>query len=822
MEMLKNISFKYKMIFGGIAAVLIPFLVAGIIIYVQLSRSLLEMAEEKSVHTVEDISRSISARLGQEIKLVSAIAAGPDITDASKTGDYRTAERELKAIHERIGERYFTILLADKSGTIRADAVFAQQIGVNILDRDYFQKAREGRASVAGPFLSRGPATPGEAIIVVCAPIELNGEFYGIVGLPFNIEFIMHIISRENSGQTGCAYLINSEGLVLVHPRKELNLQQRLLDLPHTEGIEEILLSKKSGTASYRFEGAEKIAGLAPVPLTAWTVVFAQSKDEIMSPVNGILSAIFISGIMFLFAIILIIIVFSSKVSTPVQKMTEMLKQLTRHSTEIILQIGLDRKILFANRAYEKIAGLREKNIIGTEPDLDNFNDIPAKVIWESLEKGIPWSGRITIKGGTQGTPEAVTLEVMLLPVRDDRGVVKGYLEIGRDVTAELRFEKRLQQSQKLEAIGTLAGGIAHDFNNILGGIFGYAELSLVNKTSVSETEKYTRQIIKASERARDLVSQILTFSRKTEVELKPLLPKTVIREALRLLRASTPAMIDIESKITGNSAIMADPTQMHQVIMNLFTNGVHAIGEKAGTIKLELNDFMVDEDFIRMHPGLRTGKHVIIRISDTGCGIDPENMDRLFEPFFTTKQQGEGTGLGLSVVHGIVKGLGGIVTAYSEIGKGTVFHVIIPCIETENSELDQKDSVIKRGTERIAFVDDEIAIAETMESLLENLGYKVTAFTDGMEALNAIKANPNDFDVLITDYSMPRITGLEITTNLNEAGITIPVILTSGYFGKDMESAARDAGISELITKPMNTYELAGVIRRALKKEKG
>ena len=277
--------------------------------------------------------------------------------------------------------------------------------------------------------------------------------------------------------------------------------------------------------------------------------------------------------------------------------------------------------------------------------------------------------------------------------------------------------------------------------------------------------------------------------------------------------------MINIESKLSSDSTIMADPTQLHQIVMNLFTNAVHAIGENVGTIKLELEDFMVDEAFTKMHPGITQGKHVLIRISDTGAGIAPENLDRLFEPFFSTKPQGEGTGLGLSVVHGIVKELEGIVTIYSEVGKGTVFNVIIPCVEGDGAVLLHEEPCVRRGTERIAFVDDEIAIAETMESVLTNLGYKVTVFSDSMTTLEAIKTNPNDFDMLITDYSMPQLTGLEIAKKLKEAGLNIPVILISGYVMEAMERAVRDAGISETITKPIRIHDLADAVRRVFSK---
>ena len=604
----------------------------------------------------------------------------------------------------------------------------------------------------------------------------------------------MNIIKQHQIDRTGYAYLINDEGIVLAHPKREFILKLALLDQPGTEEIKQLVLAKKDGIVSYSFEGSKKIAGLSRMKFTGWTAVFTQNRDEIMSPVNEILFSIFISGILFVTITVLIIVLFSKKISTPIHKMLEIQKQITHHSTEIFLQIGLDKKIIFANPAFEKITGFNVESIIGTEPCLDNPNNLSPAVIWDALESGKSWSGRVMLK---VNGPDFVTLDVMIVPLRDDHGAIQSYLQIGRDITAELMFEKRLLHGQKLEAIGTLAGGIAHDFNNILSAIFGYAELSLMKKKCDEDTENYIKQIKTASERARDLVSQILTFSRNTDIELRPLSPKSVLKEVIKLLRASMPAKIDIQSKMDCNSVIMAEPTRLHQIVMNLFMNAAHAIGEKSGTITLDLEDFLVDEEFTKTHPNIKQGKHVRIRISDTGGGIDPKIIDRIFEPFFTTKSQGKGTGLGLSVVHGIVKKLGGIITVYTELGKGTVFNIIIPCTQADGSR------ACSRST--------------TLQTILTNLGYEVTVFTDSLEALKKIENNPTEVDIIISDYSMPKMSGLEIAEKLNTTGINIPIILMSGFFGKNNEDGARRMGIAELIAKPINSYQITDAIRRIM-----
>lgn len=810
----KKFTLKYRIIFSGFAAIFIPFFIVGIIIYIQLSNSLLELSKEKSVSTAKDISSIIDLSLKHEIRFASSIAADPVIMEASKTGDYHSAQLELDAVYKRVGRKFFTIFLTDKNGISRADAHTPRQLGLDLSDREYFLKAKNGKECVSGPIISRGTTTPGAPIIIVSVPIQENNEFYGIVALAFNTDFLVDILSQKKLGRTGYAYLLNSQGIVLVHPKKELILRLHLLDQPGTEEVGKLIREKKTGTASYLFDGTENIAGLARVNLTGWIVAFTQSRDEIMSPVNEILHSIFISGIIFLIITILIIIFSSRRISSPISKMMEMTKQVTQYSNEIIVQIGLDRRIFFTNPAFEKITGIKTEDIIGTRPVLDNPNNISPDAIWDSLEAGISWSGRVIIQGNS---PDPITLDVMIIPLKDDRGATHGYLEIGRDITTELMFEKRIQQAQKLEAIGTLAGGIAHDFNNILSGIFGFAELALIKTKSSPDAENYIRQIIMASERARDLVSQILTFSRKTDVELKPLLPKYVVKEALTLLRASIPATIEIQPKINSDSIILAEPTQIHQIVMNLFTNSVHAIGSGAGTIKLELEDFWVDEEFTKTHPNINQGKHIVLRVSDTGCGIGPEIIDHIYEPFFTRKSPGEGTGLGLSVVHGIVNDLGGIITAYSEIGKGTTFNIFVPCVESEDTKPYQGSPLIEGGSQRIVLIDDEIPITSTIQAILDNLGYQVTSFTDATAALTEILASPDHFDLIITDHSMPQITGLEIAKKCKDSGIKIPIILSSGFISQDIEKAARETGISVLLTKPVTIYQLVDAIHRAL-----
>jgi PAS domain S-box-containing protein len=418
-----------------------------------------------------------------------------------------------------------------------------------------------------------------------------------------------------------------------------------------------------------------------------------------------------------------------------------------------------------------------------------------------------------------------VWMENSVKAMRNNSGAIDGLYGVSRDITErkiaeeeKARLQSQLQQVQKMESMGTLAGGIAHDFNNILGIIVGNTELAMDDVPEWNPARRNLEEIRTASIRARDVVKQILAFSRKTPQKMKPVRIIPIIKESLKFLRSSIPTTIEIHQNISSESdTVLTDPTQINQVLINLCTNAVHAMGEKGGVLEVSLEDIELDAGSSMDYYDLSSGKYVRLTVNDTGHGIEPKILKRIFDPYFTTKGVGEGSGMGLSVVHGIVKRYGGGISVSSEPGKGTIFHVLFPCIEDEPEPKVEIAAEIPRGNERILFVDDEKAMIDAIQPMIERLGYKVTARTSSIEGLEAFRANPDRFDLVITDFTMPNMTGMELANELFKLRSEIPIILCTGYSDHINEEKAKRNGIRAFVMKPVVLDEIANTIRKVL-----
>ncbi len=486
-----------------------------------------------------------------------------------------------------------------------------------------------------------------------------------------------------------------------------------------------------------------------------------------------------------------------------------------------IYQSTLDGRILNANQAFSRMLGYESpQELSNTIEDLSRqlyvYPERRSELLRLVEKEGMVREFEVQF---FRKDRSIAWLALNLRAVRDSGGKLV-YLEgTAQDITVRKALESRLLQTHKMEAIGTLAGGVAHDFNNILTAISGYSEM-VKRRLPEGEISGYIERVLQACDRAKNLVGQILTFSRGVEHQIRPVDIRPLTAEAVKMLRATLPATIDIRLEIESEvPAVLADPTHIHQVIVNLCTNAAHAMREHGGFLDVHLEKVEISPDMLVFHSDLMPGRYIRLRVMDTGVGIAPEIVHRIFDPFFTTKQQGEGTGLGLSVVYGIVKESRGTISVHSEPGVGSVFSVYLPAIAEDIKPAEESSTTIPGGNETILFVDDEDILIELGRDMLEDLGYQVVACQDSHHALEAFRSQQNRFDIVITDMTMPGMTGLDLAREILKIRPDIPIILCTGFSELVTEEKAKGIGIREFMMKPFTTKTIAEVINKALGK---
>ena len=405
-------------------------------------------------------------------------------------------------------------------------------------------------------------------------------------------------------------------------------------------------------------------------------------------------------------------------------------------------------------------------------------------------------------------------LDVVASPFCDTNGAIIGGVETVKDITSRKLMEMQMQQAQKMEAIGTLAGGIAHDFNNILAAIMGYSEMALMDVPTGSSIHGMLQHVTTGAERARDLVKQILTFSRKTNQQKSPILLQVIVKEVMKLLRATIPSTINIAADISAAcGTVVADPTMIHQLVMNLCTNSYHAMRQTGGLLTISLQPVELAEEQADLMLDVPPGPYVRLSVTDTGHGMEKSVQEHIFDPYYTTKEKGQGTGLGLAVVHGIVHDLGGAIAVSSDVGLGTTFDVFLPLSGHSCEPEDAASDVVPRGAGRILLVDDEEAITAVAAKMLGRLGYQVTCFNSSRHALAAFIKAPQMFDLVITDQTMPEYTGLELIERMQEVKGSIPVLLMTGYSDQVDAESSRAMGLNGFLTKPFKDAEIGRMV---------
>jgi len=485
-------------------------------------------------------------------------------------------------------------------------------------------------------------------------------------------------------------------------------------------------------------------------------------------------------------------------------------------------EVDLYGNFVFFNDSMCRILGYHRSKLMGMNHRsyMDKEN---AKKIFKAFNKvyrtdistkALDW--KLIRKDGSQCFSETI---VSL--IKDSDGNRIGFRGIARDITDKRQLEEQLLHAQKMESIGTLAGGIAHDFNNILHMILGNAELAIQDIPKANAAWNRVDKIKTASLKASGIVRQLLKFSRKVDQEFKSINAVAVVKEAVKFLKSTIPASIQIDTRLPDTEIIiLADPVQIYQVLLNLCTNASQAMEETGGVLTITAQKISLDEKKVKLHPDLSAGDHLKITIKDTGPGISDDIADKIFDPYFTTKEVGKGSGLGLAIVHGIVQSQNGIIRLKSQIDKGTSFTIFFPTIKGHPAIEVELSKQLPSGKESILFVDDEAIIADLSQKTLEHFGYRVETRINPKEALDLFQIKPTAFDLVITDMTMPQMTGAELSEKILEIHPDIPIIICTGHSSLMDEKKAADMGISAFVMKPVEMQKMAKIIREVLDKK--
>jgi PAS domain S-box-containing protein len=483
-----------------------------------------------------------------------------------------------------------------------------------------------------------------------------------------------------------------------------------------------------------------------------------------------------------------------------------------------IMQFDENGVIVDCNENFAQIIGLSKDRLVGVNM-LESMPEDPERdTLIEALSKRSgQYEGKFKTFNGIKD------IRAIKSTITDKDGNVRGAVGIFEDITEQVRLETHLNQVQKMESIGNLAGGIAHDFNNLLFPIMGISEMLLDDLPEGSDEHQSVAEILKAAKRGSELVKQILPFSRKSDSKKVAVQFQSIIEETLKLSRSIIPTSVNISSDIKAECLIEANPSQLHQVLMNLITNAYHALENASGTIDVQIHEVVMAQSDIVMD-SIKPGAYAKLTISDTGTGINPDILEKIFEPYFTTKEKGKGTGLGLAMVYGIIKNHHGDIRVSSEPGKGSVFSIYLPLMKkvSENQHDPKINHMFSTGNETILLVDDEQSILQMEKKILERMGYRVMAMTDSMEALEVFKANPQNFDLIISDMTMPNVTGDQLAKELIAIRPDIPVIISTGFSERLNEEQAEQMGIKAFLMKPVSRSEMARTIREILEKKWG
>jgi len=805
-----------------------------------------ELTNMQSIHA-KQAKRGIEYLFSDLITYLTKISSSDHIINLDEQGI-----NELDFALKLYPEAITAITRVDSTGILTFTIPYnADVIGQDISSQKHVKKILRTRKPVISDVFT---AVQGYRAIALHVPVFKDKEFRGTLAVLINFVTIpKRFLQDIKVGESGYSWMTSKEGIEIYcsipgHTGKSVFENNK--QFPGILSMANRMVQGEEGIASYMVDQikdqkqktVKNHAVYMPVKIadSFWTIVVVSSEDEVLASLISLKNKL----IMVVCLLLLVSFLFSYsgmkawgivREAEKRQKAEKALEQSEKKYRTILesiedgyYEVDIKGTFTFFNDSMCKILGYSKDELKGLN-NRQYMDDKNAKKIFKTFNrvyktgqpyKAIDWE--LIRKDGSR-----CFVETSVALKRNSKDQPIGFQGIARDISErkkaekeKILLEKQLRQSQKMESIGTLTGGIAHDFNNLLYMISGNAELALEDTPKWTPVHTNLEEIKSASLRAAGIVKQLLNFSRKTDQKLEPLGAVAVIRDALKFLRSTIPTTIDIQRHLPETDiTILADPVQINQVLMNLCINAAHAMENTGGILEIIVEKVHLNAEEADSYPDLTAGDFLKIMVSDTGPGIASENINRIFDPYFTTKEMGKGSGMGLSIVHGIVKNYSGAVFVDSRPGEGTTFSLLFPVVDKKPKIETETIDELPRGHETILFVDDEEAITDMTQKVLERLGYKVEICLNPLRALDLFQSKPEYFDVVITDMTMPQMTGAKLSEKLMEIRSDIPIIICTGHSSLINEENAKQLGIADYVMKPVSMSRIAKAIRKILDK---
>ncbi len=793
--------------FTGICTIIVSRIISTNVVKKEIADNLLTTAKSRARHieTFLSLRKESIKQLSESIVLKKLLSTQKTNEAYTQYFDY-VKDRLINTA--KISEYVYDIFVLNKNGLIVTSSE-ESDIGKDKSSNPYFLGGKQG-------FYIKDAYVSSENIntLAFSAPLFVKGNsnLLGVVVMRVPMRKLDKItMERTGLWKTGEVYLVNKDGYMITPSGfiKDAFLRQSL-DMSGFEEKKDLSEEEKTGneeTGIYRnYIGNIVIGTHHNIKGTGWRLFAEIPKEEALASVAELTRI----QLILLFVIscvgIILSILISRNISKPILRLNNGIEEVLKGNLDYKVGTTAKDEIGQLSRAFDNMAAKLKK-------DREALEEYSVHLEGIVKERTMELRGRFKMS-----EQQRIATQNILQDLDEANKYLKAEIAENKRADEERKkLEAQLHQAQKIEAVGTLAGGIAHDFNNILSAIIGYTEVSLVKVEKGTSLHENLQEVLKAGIRARDLVQQILTFSRQSEHEQGPVHVSLMVKEALKLLRATLPTTIEIQQDIQSNSAVLGNPTQLHQILMNLCTNAGYSMKEKGGILEVTLTNVELDSAFTSQHDEMMPGPYIKLSVRDTGYGMSPDILERMFDPFFTTKEKGEGTGMGLSVVHGIVKDCGGAFTVYSKPGSGSTFNVFLPVFEGEAKLETKTEEPLPHGNERILFIDDELAIVDIGRQMLERLGYEVVTRTSSIEALELFRAKPDRFDLVITDMTMPKMTGEEMAREIMLIRPDIPVILCTGFSATMTADKAKAMGVKAFLMKPIVMSVTAGTVRQVL-----